>query len=59
MADLAPIADQLKPLIRLLSSNQDGEVVAAARALNRLLKANGSDIHAIADSGFRFRSRPG
>jgi hypothetical protein len=50
VADLAPIADQLKPLIRLLSSNQDGEVVAAARALNRLLKANGSDIHAIADS---------
>jgi hypothetical protein len=50
VADLAPIAGKLKPLIRLLSSNQDGEVVAAARALNRLLKVNGSDIHALADS---------
>jgi hypothetical protein len=49
VADLAPIAGKLKPLIRLLSSDQDGEVVAAARSLNRLLKANGSDIHAIAD----------
>jgi hypothetical protein len=44
MADaLAPIADKLKPLIRLLSSDRDGELVAAARALNRLLKANGTD----------------
>jgi hypothetical protein len=50
VADLALIAGKLKPLIRLLSSDQDGEVVAAARALNRLLKINGSDIHAIADS---------
>jgi hypothetical protein len=50
VADLAPIAGKLKPLIRLLSSNQDGEVLNAVRALNRLLKANGSDIHAIADS---------
>jgi hypothetical protein len=51
VADLAPapIAGKLKPLIRLLSSDQDGEVLNAARALNRLLKANGSDIHAIAD----------
>ena len=49
MADLAPIAGRLKPLVRLLSSDQDGEVLNAARALNRLLKANGSDIHAIAD----------
>jgi hypothetical protein len=47
--DLAAIASKLKPLIRLLSSDQDGEVLNAARALNRLLKANGSDIHAIAD----------
>jgi hypothetical protein len=50
MADaLAPIADKLKPLIRMLSSDHDGELVAAARALNRLLKANGTDFHAIAD----------
>jgi hypothetical protein len=46
VADLAPIAGKLKPLIRLMSC----EVVAAARALNRLLKVNGSDIHEIADS---------
>ena len=51
MADaLAPIAEKIKPLIRLLSSDQDGEVVAAVRALNRILKANGTDIHAIADN---------
>jgi hypothetical protein len=46
---LAPIADKIKPLVRLLSSDQAGEVVAAARALVRLLKANGTDIHALAD----------
>jgi hypothetical protein len=46
---LAPIADKIKPLVRLLSSDHSGEIVAAARALNRLLKANGADIHAIAD----------
>lgn len=47
---LAPIADKLKPFIRLLSSDQPGEVVAAARALNRMLKNNGADIHVLADA---------
>jgi hypothetical protein len=46
---LAPIADKLKPLIRLLSSDHDGEVVAAARALNRTLKSAKLDIHVLAD----------
>jgi hypothetical protein len=51
MADaLAPIADKLKPFIRLLSSDQPGEVIAAARALNRVLKNNGADIHVLADA---------
>src|SRR5262249_55471853 len=46
---LAPIADKLKRFIRLLSSDSDGEVVAAARALSRTLKAAGADIHVLAD----------
>jgi hypothetical protein len=47
---LAPIAEKLRPLIRLLSSDQPGEVVAAARALNRTLKNAKLDIHTLADS---------
>jgi hypothetical protein len=46
---LAPIADKLKSFIRLLSSDSDGEVVAAARALNRTLKGARLDIHMLAD----------
>src|SRR5262245_15884739 len=47
---LAPIADKLKRFIRLLSSDTDGEVVAAARALNRTLRNAKLDIHVLADS---------
>jgi hypothetical protein len=47
---LAPISDKLKRFIRLLSSDSDGEVVAAARALNRTLKSAKLDIHVLADS---------
>jgi hypothetical protein len=47
---LAPIADKLKRFIRLLSSDSDGEVVAAARALNRTLKGAKLDIHVLANS---------
>jgi hypothetical protein len=47
---LASLADKIRPLIRLLSSDQDGEVVAAARALNRTLKRARLDIHVLADS---------
>jgi hypothetical protein len=50
MADaLTPIAAKLATFIRLLSSDKDGEVVAAARAMQRTLKAAGADIHALAD----------
>jgi hypothetical protein len=51
MADaLAPIAEKPRPLIRLLSSDQPGGVVAAARTLNRTLKNAKLDIHTFADS---------
>jgi hypothetical protein len=42
--------DRVRRLIRLLSSDQQGEVLAAVQALNRLLQTSGSDIHALADS---------
>jgi len=46
---LAPIVDKIRPLIRMLSSDQSGEIVAAARALVRLLKSVGADVHTLAD----------
>src|SRR5262245_17720064 len=46
---LAPTARiALAKLIRLLASDRDGEVVAAARALGRSLAAAGYDYHAFA-----------
>ena len=42
--------DKLGKLIRLLSSDRDGEVLAAASAIKRTLAAEGSDIHALADT---------
>ncbi len=33
----------------MLSSDQDGEVLSAVRAINRTLKSNGLDIHFLAD----------
>lgn len=36
---------QITKLIPMLSSDQDGEVVAAARAIGRTLKSNGFDWH--------------
>jgi hypothetical protein len=41
--------EKLQKLIRLLSSPNDGEVIAAARAILRALEADGSDIHELAD----------
>lgn len=41
--------EKLQKLIKLLSSPNDGEVVAAARAILRQLQAEGSDIHDLAD----------
>jgi hypothetical protein len=49
MSTLAPIADKLGKLLRLLSSSHDGEVVAAARGIDRTLKSVGLDVHALAD----------
>jgi hypothetical protein len=43
------VANRLAGLIRMLSSPNEGEVVAAARAMLRMLKTAGSDIHALAD----------
>ena len=40
---------RLGKLIRLLSSDRPGEVVAAAGAINRALQAAGLDIHRLAD----------
>jgi len=39
---------QLGKLVRMLSSDQPGEVVAAAEAIKRTLAAQGLDIHALA-----------
>ena len=49
MTDLAPINGKLANLIRRLSSNSDGEVVATARAIIRTLQGIGADIHDVAD----------
>lgn len=39
----------LKKMILMLSSDNDGEVVAAARAIGRLLKKEGKDWHWLAE----------
>jgi len=49
VTDLAPIAGKLANFIRLLASDKDGEVVAAAHALIRTLKGIGADVHDIAN----------
>src|SRR5262245_36349142 len=48
MTTLAPIADKLQRFIRLLASDRDGEVLAAARALIRPFKSSGADTHILA-----------
>jgi hypothetical protein len=40
---------RLGTLIRLLASEQDGEALAAARAIVRTLKSTGADIHVLAE----------
>jgi len=42
-------ADKIGKLIKMLSSPNDGEVVAAARAIVRTLQAEGTDIHELAE----------
>jgi hypothetical protein len=41
-------AERLEKLLLMLSSDQPGEVVAAAQAIGRSLKADGSDWHDLA-----------
>jgi hypothetical protein len=47
---LAPIAPQLGKLVLMLSSNHDGEVIAAARAIDRVLKSSRMDWHDLAQA---------
>jgi hypothetical protein len=49
-AALAVVAPRIGQLIRLLGSDQDGEVVAAARALGRTLASVNEDFHTLADT---------
>ena len=44
-----PLEQKLGTFIRMLASERDGEVVAAARAIVRTLKAAGADIHVLAE----------
>jgi hypothetical protein len=50
MSALAVVAPRIGQLIRMLGSDQDGEVVAAARALGRTLAGAGEDFHSLADA---------
>jgi hypothetical protein len=49
MNSLDRIADKLRKLICLLSSDNDGEVLGAVHAIRRTLGAEGLDLHALAD----------
>jgi hypothetical protein len=49
MTDLTSIAGKLAKYVRLLASDKDGEVVAAARAMQRTLLGIGADFHCLAD----------
>ena len=44
-----PLEQKLGTFIRMLASERDGEVVAAARAIVRTLKGAGADIHVLAE----------
>jgi hypothetical protein len=50
MGDLAALAPKLSKLLPLLSSDQDGEVVATARAIGRTLKGAGLDFHTLSEA---------
>jgi hypothetical protein len=45
----APVRSRLAKFLRLLSSDRDGEVLAAARALVGVLRSAGADVHALAE----------
>ena len=46
---LGSVANKLGKLLRLLASDRDGEVVAAAKAITRTLAGADLDIHALAE----------
>jgi len=48
MPKLEPVAGKLGKLIRLLSSNRDGEVLATVFAIRRTLESEKLDLHALA-----------
>src|SRR5262249_46049224 len=48
---LAPIADKIGKLIRLLASDRDREVLGAARAIVRTLANPGLDLHTLPAEG--------
>lgn len=48
MNGLTPVAGKVAPLIRLLASPVDGEVLGAARAIGRVLESGGLDFHDLA-----------
>lgn len=50
MTALASIAPRLSQLVLMLSSDHDGEVVAAARAIGRTLKSSRLDWHDLAEA---------
>ena len=50
MNAFTPVAPKLVKLIPLLGSDKSGEVVAAAAAMSRTLKAAGLDWHAVASA---------
>jgi hypothetical protein len=47
--DLAPIAPKLGRFLRMLTSNHDGEVLAAVQAMQRMLQSEQLDMHALAE----------
>jgi len=49
MAEVDATSRRIGQLIRMLSSDQPGEVGAAAQALTRTLASAGTDIHQVAD----------
>jgi hypothetical protein len=55
---LDAVMPKILPLMRMLSSNVDGEAFNAVRALLRLLANNGLDIHALTDRIERGDNKP-
>jgi hypothetical protein len=56
--NLAPVAPRLSKLLLMLSSPHDGEVVAAARAIDRTLHDGGHDWHDLAKALLPSRVAP-